>query len=117
MQVQRLREHIEKKHADLADADGGATANASADTKGGAESPAQQTLQAGSKVSWHCCHLSRFSSEVGSKTLPRYLAHAGQDNGRGCKGRVLHGEVPQGAAAGVVHTEEAALSPVQNHRR
>ena len=51
VQVQRLREHIEKKHAGLADADGSATATASADTEGAAESSAQQPLQASSKAS------------------------------------------------------------------
>ena len=85
LQVQRLREHIDKKHAELADANGGATADASADSKGTAESSAQQTLQAGSKASRHCRHFSRCFSDVGCVRCPDTLYMQGKTMDVGAK--------------------------------
>ena len=85
MQVQRLREHIDKKHTEAADIDGSATAQASADTKEAAESSAQQTLQAGSKASQQFCHFSHFFRDAGCAVCPSHMPMQGKTMDVGAK--------------------------------
>lgn len=104
MQVQRLKEHVEKKHADVESPE---EEEASLQERG----PAPQVishLHCSGLLTMPNCHAIRQANPA---------AAPGQDHGRQRQGRLLHREVAEDAAARVVHRAEAAHAALPRDAR